>query len=48
MTTREGPGGWYRFYFNNTASGVHFPAEGELLSLRPFEVAIRTTQEVWV
>lgn len=48
VTTREGPGGWYRFYFNNTASGVHFPAEGELLSLRPFEVAIRTTQEVWV
>ena len=48
VTTRSGAGGVYRFFFNNQPVGCHFPLEGETVSLRPFEMAIRTGEGKWV
>lgn len=47
VTTRSGEGGRYQFFFNNTNSGARFPLDGESVSLRPFEMAIRREDGTW-
>lgn len=48
VTTRTGPGGSYRFFFNNSLQGQHFQLEGKKLSLGPLEVKIQTEEGDWV
>ncbi|MGM9538054.1 MAG: beta-galactosidase [Candidatus Onthomonas sp.] len=47
VTSRTGPGGSYRFLFNNTLHGKHFPMEGEQVVLGPLEVKIQTETGEW-
>ena len=47
-TVRSGPGGTYRFFFNNTNHGKTFHMGEEKLSLLPFEMKIYTQSGEWI
>ena len=47
VTTRTGPGGAYRFFFNNTLREQSFPLDGARVSLAPMEMKIRTDDGQW-
>lgn len=48
VTTRTGPGGSYRFFFNNTLQSQHFQLDGEQVTLQPLEVKIQMEKRIWV
>ncbi len=48
VTTREGGGKRWRFFFNNTAGGVRFLLGEETVALRPFEMAVQTEKGEWL
>ena len=48
LTTRSGPGGVYRFFFNNSTHGCAFPLGSETVTLRPLEVKILTGKGEWL
>ena len=41
VTERSGPGGSYRFIFNNTPSEKSFSLDGEWFAMKPFEMTIQ-------
>ncbi|MGM9607151.1 MAG: beta-galactosidase [Oscillospiraceae bacterium] len=47
-TVRSGPGGTYRFFFNNTNDGKSFHMGEEKVALLPFEMKIRTQTGEWI
>lgn len=47
-TVRTGPGGTYRFFFNNTNHGKSFHMGEEKISLLPFEMKIRNQTGKWI
>ena len=48
VTERSGPGGRYRFLFNDTLHTQTFPLDGARLKLRPLEVKIQTEEGDWL
>lgn len=47
-TVRSGPGGTYRFFFNNTMEGKFIKSDGKKIPLNPLEVKIQTLDGTWV
>ncbi len=47
VTERTGPGGSYRFIFNNTLHGQSFPMNGQTVTLGAMEVLIQTGDGQW-
>ena len=47
-TVRSGPGGSYRFFFNNTLQGKSFYVEGRKIWMQAMEVKIRKDTGEWI